>query len=328
MATPQSDSAKAASQPPAPIAVDPLAPLELQQRATLLAGPVDAPLPVDIHYVQSNETRHDLFFPFIDGVGGAFVGVGSDQSFTMAAVARAQLMVLMDIDQRVVDLHRIYAVLIPRSDSPSALVDAFSKEQRDSTLAHLETAFADQPHRVRERLLREYRASRTTVHRHLGRVLGRTVDGVSASWLSDRSQFEHIQRLYQSDRVRVMTGDLTGEASVQSAAAAVRGLGLTVRVLYMSNAEEYFTYTPQFRANVQALPTDDRSVVLRTIYAKTWPHADLWSYQVQPLADFEARVSAQRGRSRNGMLRHATRDAAVDREPGPRGLTTVAMAAP
>ncbi len=316
--------------PPTPAldAVDPLAPLSPAQAQRLAAGPADAPIPVEIHYVQSNETRHDLFFPFIEGIGGAFIGVGSDQSFTMAAAARSQLLVVMDIDRRVVDLHEIYAVLIPGAEHPEGLVDAFAAERREQTTAVLEEAFATRTASEKKRLLREYRASRETVHRHLLRVIARRVDGVPSSWLSNPEHFEHIQRLYQSGRVRVMPGDLTGAASLQTVAAAIDELGLTVGVLYMSNAEEYFGYTPQFVANIQALPLAPKAVVLRTIYARSWPHADLWSYQVQPLADFGERLAAGRGRTRNGMLRLAQRDAAVDRTPGPSGLTLVALAQP
>ncbi len=316
---------------PAPVAAaepDPLAPLTEAQREIFLAGEADEPIPVEIHYVQSNETRHDLFFPFIEGVGGAFIGVGSDQSFTLIGAARSELVFLLDIDSRVNDLHEIYRVLIPAARGPEALVEAFASSSRHATLAQLERGLADLPEPRRARIKLGYRRSRETVYRHLRRVLARKVHGQPASWLSDRAMFEHVQGLYRAGRVRVMTGNLAGTLSMRSAGEAARALGIPLRVLYMSNAEEYFDYTEDFLANLQALPTDERSVVLRTIYSKKWRHADLWAYQVQPLSDLRERLGAGALRDRNAMLAASEAQGAVERAPGPKGLSLVAIAAP
>jgi hypothetical protein len=314
----------AAEAPPAPAqAHDPLAPLPADARTTLLAGPEDAPFAVDTHYIQSNETRHDLFFPYVEGIGGAFIGVGSDQSFTMAAHAKSELVFMMDIDYRVVDLHRIYEVLVPRADSPQALVDMFLEDNAATTTAVLEEAFAaEEPARLKK-IMTGFRVGRETVYRHLLRVIGRERDGKPTSWLSDVEKFEHMQALYRAGRVRVMTGNLAGASSMRTAAAACDALGVPVRILYMSNAEEYFKYTADFVANIDAMPLDDRSVVLRTIYNKNWVHADLWAYQVQPLEDFRTRLAERKNRSRNPMLFYAGKD--VDRTPGPEGLSLVAL---
>jgi hypothetical protein len=66
-------------------------------------------------------------------------------------------------------------------------------------------------------------------------------------------------------------------------------------VLYLSNAEEYFGYEGGFARNLAALPTDERSVVLRTFRDHRLPrptdeHA--WHYNVQPVSDLRARIAA------------------------------------
>jgi len=298
------------------------------QRATLLAGEEDPPFEVEIHYIQSNETRHDLYFPYIEGIGGAYIGVGSDQGFTMAAAAKSELMFTMDIDSRVVELHKMYEVLIPEAESPRALVDAFSEANEEATKARLTEAFsADLSERDLKRLLTGFRVGRETVFRHLERVLKRTVDDQPVSWLSDEEMFAHIQDLYRKGRVRVMVGNLAGGKSMRTAAAAAEALGYKVGVLYMSNAEEYFKYTDDFRANIAAMPTDDSSMVLRTIYSKKWVHADLWAYQVQPLTDLKTRMEDKKNRSRNPMLRLAENAKELTREAGPKGLSLVALSA-
>lgn len=306
-------------------AVDGLAALTADQRSTLWSGTEDAPLKVDTHYIQSNETRHDLFFPYIDEIGGALIGVGSDQSFTIAAAAQSELVFMSDIDTRVVELHQMYAVLVPAAESAEALVAAFHEDNEDATNATLTSAMSDLPADARTTLLRGYRVGRETVYRHLLRVISRTVDGEPASWLSDPDKFAHIQDLYRKGRVRMMVGNLAGTASMRTIGAICTKLEIPVRVLYMSNAEEYFKYTADFRKNIEALPIDDASMVVRTIYSKKWEHADLWAYQVQPLADFKARLADGLNRSRNTMLRRTEAENELTRTAGPKGLSVVGM---
>ena len=57
--------------------------------------PVDEQVPPPrAHFLVGNETRHDLFAPVITGRGGAYLGVGGDQNYTLVAVSRASLVFL------------------------------------------------------------------------------------------------------------------------------------------------------------------------------------------------------------------------------------------
>ncbi|MEZ4430300.1 MAG: hypothetical protein R3A51_21685 [Nannocystaceae bacterium] len=306
-------------------AVDGLAPLTDAQRQQLGEGAEDPPIPVDIHYVQSNETRHDLFFPYIEGVGGAYVGVGSDQNFTMLAKARSEFAFLMDIDHRVVGLHKIYAALIPKAEGPDDVIHYFHRDQKDATAALLEQEFAALSDKERRALLVGFKGARETVYRHLLRVKTRRPRGGPVTWLSDPAMFAHIKKMHAQGRIRVMSGDLTGPDSLQTVARACGELGVPVAVLYMSNAEEFFDYTPGFVANIKALPGSDDAVILRTIYSKKWPHADLWSYQVQPLADLKRRLDDRKNSRRRHMLRWVRSDGDLREETGQQGLTLIAL---
>jgi len=278
---------------------------------------------VEIHYVQSNETRHDLFFPYIAGKGGAYIGIGSDPNYTMMAASGCQLAFLLDIDYRVVDLHRIYEILVQRAETPRKLIDFFAPEAEASTIAVLEEALAGLDEVEIRRIVRGYKVGRETVRLHLERVVARHRDGKPTSWLSNPKMYASIRALFQQGRVRIMSGDLTGAASLKSVADAARALEVHVLVLYVSNAEEYFKYTRQFAANIAALPITTDSVLLRTIYSEKWEHADLWAYQVQPLADLERRLENRQNRSRRPMLRLAERDGTLERETGRKGLSLV-----
>lgn len=305
-----------------------LVPLTDAQRTAFMAGDADDPIPVEIHYVQSNETRHDLYFDFIANKGGAYVGVGSDMNFTMMAVQRAEFAFLMDIDYRVVDLQRMYQVLVLAHDNPRALVDAWHKKNEATTRATLEEAFASLDEKARGRLLRGFATARETVYRHLERVIARNRDGKPTTWLSDPENYAHVRAMYQTGRVRMMPGNLAGDRSLKTVGEVCKALGVTVQAFYMSNAEEYFKYIPSFVDSVSALPSTETSVVLRTIYSKKWVHADLWAYQVQPLDDFRARLADKKNRSRNPMLRYAEIDGKLDKDTGREGLTLVALQRP
>ncbi len=332
-AKPEVASAGAAKAEPAPPPTPGLGPAKLQplteeQRAAFLAGEVDSPIPVDIHYVQSNETRHDLFFEFITGKGGCYLGVGSDMNFTMMAEQRAEYAFLMDIDYRVVDLQRMYEAIVEAHETPRALVDAWHKKNEAATRAVLEAAFADMPEKDRARILRGFATARETVYRHLERVIARVKNGKATTWLSVPEHYEHVRAMYLTDRVRMIPGNLAGEHSVKTAGAACKALGEQVKVFYMSNAEEYFKYIPSFVASIESLPIDETSVLLRTIYSKKWVHADLWAYQVQPLEDFRTRLADKKNRSRNPMMRYAEIDGKLDKDTGAEGLTLIALERP
>lgn len=311
--------------PPAPI--DPLAALSAQDSAVFFAGPTDGGEPLPDHYVKSNERRHDTWFPYAKDLGGAFVGVGPDQCYTVAAAQGAELMFLLDIDRMVVDVHNNYEVLIEASETPQQLHQRFNATEKEASIALLEAAYADVDDKTRRHRLQTYVASRETIFRHLKHVIERHRGDAQTSWLSNTDYYSHIRTLFQNDRVRIMDGDLTGKDTMTSIGVATTKLGVAVRVLYLSNAEEYYKYTKQYLANVAGLPADTESVVLRTIYNKEWQHADsLWNYQVQPLANYQAFLSEGNVRSRNAMFRAATKDNVLERTTDVPGLSRLGVA--
>lgn len=74
------------------------------------------------HYVVSNEQRFDLVAPLLHARGGALVGVGTDQNYTMAAMAQSSLVFIVDYDSVVPLVHEMYGVLVPTSAIPRAAV--------------------------------------------------------------------------------------------------------------------------------------------------------------------------------------------------------------
>jgi hypothetical protein len=297
------------------VEADPWGPVPPEQRAKMLAGEEEERITTPEHYVKTNERRHDVWFPYIADKGGIYVGVAADQNYTLIATAKSEFVFLMDLDWRITELHRAYEVLIEASEDPKTLHERFFAKNEASSVALIEAALADQvsPEQLRQILI-SWRSARETVYLHLQNVIARKQAGAATSWLSNPEYYAHIRKLYQNDRVRMLVGNLTGPNTLQTIATAATELGLPVQVLYLSNAEEYYDYTSQYRANIKALPTSEVSVVLRTIYNKDWVHADaLWNYQVQPLRDYQARLEESKNSRRNRMLASADAERVLER---------------
>ena len=63
------------------------------------------------HYPETNERAHSLYYPVVAGRGGGYLGVGSQQSYSIAAAQGADPIVLVDYDPVVTRLHRALVVL-------------------------------------------------------------------------------------------------------------------------------------------------------------------------------------------------------------------------
>jgi hypothetical protein len=301
-----------------PTPVDPWGPITDEQRAILHAGEEEERITTEIHYVQTNERRHDVWFPYLTDKRGIYVGVAADQNYTLIGVAKSEFVFLMDLDWRVAELHRAYEVLIEASEDPQTLHQRFHEDSADASAQLIEAGLRG---KVDDSQLRQivtsWRGARETVYRHLAKVIARTEAGANTSWLSNPEYYAHIRKLYQNDRVRFLVGDLTGAKTLTTIGKAAEGLGLPVTVVYLSNAEEYYDYTTQYRQNIKALPTNENSIVLRTIYSKEWVHADsLWNYQVQPLADYKARLDDPKLTRRTRMLAAIDKEGVLEKDAG------------
>jgi hypothetical protein len=301
-----------------PAPVDPWGPITPEQRAIMLAGDEEQRITTPLHYVQTNERRHDVWFPYLADKRGIYVGVAADQNYTLIGVAKSEFVFLMDLDWRVTELHRAYEVLIEASEDPKTLHQRFHEDSADASAELIEQGLSGKVDDAQLRqIVSSWRGARETVYRHLAKVIERDEAGVMTSWLSNPEYYAHIRKLYQNDRIRFLVGDLTGPTTLTTIAKAAEGLGVPVTVVYLSNAEEYYDYTSQYRASIKALPTNENSIVLRTIYSKEWVHADsLWNYQVQPLADYKARMDDPKLTRRTRMLAAVDKEGVLEKDAG------------
>lgn len=283
---------------------------------------------LDEHFTVSNEYRHDLWFPLITGLGGAYVGVGSDQNYTLIAAARSEVAFLLDLDREVIDLHRIYAALIAAAPDPAAFLALFEDGAHEAARAAIAAGLADDTRELRSRALTFFVGRRASLRLYLQRVR----EEQTGTWLAEPAAYTYVREMFAAGRIRVLQGNLTGRTTMADIAAASRALALPIAVLYLSNAEDYLFYTDRFAANVTALPSSPESVLLRTIHDRfpDWNSCGegdaRWNYQAQALPDFQRRLKSRshgRNQDRTSMLTAALSEGAVERKA--RGVSVIAL---
>lgn len=254
--------------PPAPPSGEGSLAAEVRDRfAAIEADPVPKAITNNKHYVISNEGFIHLFEPTVRDLGGVMVGVGTDQMYTMAGWSRPQVLVLLDFDQMIVDLHAAYEAFFASSADPQAFVALWAKGHGDAARASIEERWRAAPERL-QRALAAFRYAREKVHRRLLKVQRKSARYAIPSFVSDADQYAFVRGLYAEGRVVAVRGDLLATNAMAQTAAAARASGLTVRVMYLSNTEMYFNYNKAFKANLLALPVDGRSVIIRTMPIK------------------------------------------------------------
>jgi hypothetical protein len=253
----------------------------------------DATCKDETSYVHTNEWHTEEWKPFIAGAGGGYVGVGSDQGLTLAAWARAELAWFIDYDPNVVATNRVIRAFLLHSDDPAAFVARWAPDRRSRAAAIriLEDEYAADPDR--RAILSAYRRYRRSLERHWARVMKRHRRGFH--FLHDPADYAYARALHRAGRIRILGGDLLADGAVRGIGAAATQLAVPIRVLYLSNAEQW-AYTPAYRANIAALPFDAKSVVLRALWGSRRWGAKLgpYFYVAQAGADFQARVRTAR----------------------------------
>lgn len=233
------------------------------------------------HYVISNEDRHDLWKATIEKLGGAYIGVGTDQNYVLAGWQRPQLLVLFDFDQVVVDLHFVYRAFFLNADSPGEFRALWETKNEATALRLLADCYPNPKQRAQ--IVAAYKMSRYSV---LARF--RKVEGIykvhNVSWfLNEPQQYQHLAQLFRAGRVVLVRGDLTVGTSLSSIGAALSALSVPVNILYLSNAERYFTYTEGFRKSALSLRFGPGAQVLRT---RARPNG-VYMYVVQDAENFQ-----------------------------------------
>lgn len=237
----------------------------------------------DTHYWTGNEDNLQLFHPHVKDLGGVYIGVGTDQNYLMAGWAKSDVLVLMDFDQSIVDIHGVYRAIFKTAKTPEEFLDLWHAKKRKTVRKLVKEEFKKEK-RKKWAALKAYGTARWSIYRRLVRIRDQFKDLEMGSFLSDQAQYDHIRKLYLDEKVFRVRGDLTAPRAMRSIGKAAKAADLPVRILYLSNAEQYFTYKRAFRKNIKALPLDDKSVIIRTSgwrRFKSVKGKDYYHYNVQ-----------------------------------------------
>lgn len=279
--------------PFASAAAEPLAPFSAPQRAILEAIPEDpapkvllgqAPGLENKHYVAGNEWHLYLYGEKLKDLGGAYMGVGSDQSYLLMGMQRPTVAFLTDYDDVVVAIHSIYFAFFEQAATRQEFLDLWQQAnvaRAVEVLAQRLPSTAD-----KKGLTRLYRVTRAKIAKRLDRIGKSFAAHKVRSFVSDDETYGYLRSLVTGGRVRAMRVDLLAKQGVLGVAAAARQLGTPLKAIYLSNAENYWLYTGQYRLNMVALPVDPSAWLVRTV--STWNHNFDYVYNLQPVSNYLA----------------------------------------
>lgn len=105
-------------------------------------------------------------------------------------------------------------------------------------------------------------------------MLQTDLNGERRSYLASEERFRFVQDLQRRNRVVPVVGDLAGPHALAAIGQEIERLGLRISAFYVSNVEQYLMRGPEFdrfAETVTGLPYDDRSVLIRSYFARRWP---------------------------------------------------------
>ena len=240
----------------------------------------------------SNEDRYELFQKYVKGVQGGYIGVGSTQNFTFAAWAKSEWIWMMDFTRIVVAANKIHASFIRRATTPEEFRNYWNITNQEKAYTAIEEDYAKDPTynfiKSSLKVVRPFFLKRVALMTTLSNKRKYTI------WFKDTEDYQHIRSLILNNKVRFLRGDITGPTTVQGIAKAAKDMGVTIRVIYFSNAEEYLKttlptgelkhgYTDGFKKNWLSIPIDAKSLVIRS-YSQNkakfiWPEDSGFSTQ-------------------------------------------------
>jgi len=104
-------------------------------------------------------------------------------------------------------------------------------------------------------------------------LLERDGEGTPSSYLTSARSFETVQQLQRRNLIVPVVGDLGGRSALADIGRWLAARGGTVSLFYASNVEYYLARDGKlesFGQNLAALPRDDRSLLVRSLFRGTY----------------------------------------------------------
>lgn len=215
-------------------------------------------------YIVTNEHRHFLLAPYIKNLGGGYLGVAAEANYSMIAHARSRVAWLFDFDMNIVRLHKLIGGLVKQSRTAEEFVQRFHPSYSRESLGILAKEYAKDPDRAGIESV--YSRFRHRLYQHYSRLQLPDERYGEFGWLRNPNAYKHIRTMYLQGRIVIVPGDMLKDLTMNSIASAARETGVPIRVYYPSDAESHYRFNENYKSNVRALPFDEASVVIRTIW--------------------------------------------------------------
>jgi hypothetical protein len=234
------------------------------------------------HYLASDEKHPENYYMAIKDLGGGYIGVGTDQGYLFIGWMKPRLAWLTDYDQWVVLLHKVYFAFFEAAQSPRKFIRLWNNKKYHKSLIILKEKYKHD--KDKDSIVRVFEESRFNVIRRLGRLRNLMDQKRIPSFVNDQATYDFVRTLVASHRVRPMSGNLLAKDGLLGIGKTAKQLGVPIRVLYLSNAEDYWSYPSQFRENMFGLHFDEKSQILRA--SSTNKKNDDYCYFTQSALNF------------------------------------------
>lgn len=236
------------------------------------------------HYQTCDELHLAKFYPNIKGIKGAYIGVGSDQAYTFMGWMDAELAWLTDYDPWIKQEHRIYALFFEKAETHEAFVSQWRTRNRAASRAMIAERFAADPEKAL--IMEVFDSASYKVDVRMTRLIAMAKNYKIPTFVTDAAMYAHVRSMILGGRVRPMVSNLLDTDGLTGVGNASRAVNVPIRVVYMSNAEDYWRYSEQFRVNMAGLNFDENSWILRTAASK--PTNGDYRYNMQDAQNFQA----------------------------------------
>ncbi|HOE82385.1 MAG TPA: hypothetical protein PK329_05405 [Myxococcota bacterium] len=254
------------------------------------------------HFLTCDELNLQLFKPAIDGIGGAYAGVGTDQSYILMGWAKSELGFLFDYDPLVIRVHELYKVFFTKAETYQDFVRLWSKESEKASKELISGEIQDDP----KGAVSLFHRNRAKIYRRLQQSIRLMKKANVAFYLNDQEIYDHIRTMIITGRVVAIQANLLDSVGLKEIGKAAAKIEIPIRVLYLSNVEDYWAYSTQYVQNLLSLHYDSNSLLLRTVAAK--PSNGDYRYVLQSHANFKLWAeSGKVKRTKNMFPRRAIR---------------------
>lgn len=229
-------------------------------------------------YLTGDEWHLQLFYPKLKGIGGGYMGVGSDQAYLLMSWSRPSLGWITDYDPLVIETHKIYFSFFKKAKTPEEFLKLWEKESREEVKALLASDYKDDENLpIVQKIYKTWRVKMLRRHSRIKKIMDKEK---IPCYLNDQESYDHIRNMVEQGRIRPLSANLLDDEGLVGIGQTAKKLNVPIRVLYLSNAEEYWNYPEQYRKNIQALHFDERSYTLHTL--STWSTNKDYRYAIQP----------------------------------------------